>query len=138
MNQDETKRPDAAGGRLRYVAIYNLQTRPEQLPRKMLQMWVLAAVALSLAVTHLVRTRYARSINRFNGPLLASFTDAWRMYYYCSNQKVPFQELHDHYGEVVRIGPNALSFSSPQAIPEIFGPGKNWQKVCSCESVTSI
>lgn len=84
---------------------------------------------LALVIIRLLAFRYIHGIRRFNGPFLASFTDAWRVFYYYSNTKLPFQELHEQYGDVVRIGPRALSFGNPQAVRDIFGPGKNWRKV---------
>lgn len=37
--------------------------------------------------------------------------------------------LHNKYGDVVRVGPNVLSFAQPKAIKDIYGPGKVWEKV---------
>ena len=73
--------------------------------------------------------RYIHSLRRFKGPLLASFTNAWRLFYNYRNTKVPFKDLHNRYGDIVRIGPNVLSFRDPQAIRDIYGAGKNWNKV---------
>ena len=39
--------------------------------------------------------------------------------------------MHEKYGDVVRIGPNVLSFRQPQAIKDIYGPGKQFKKVYS-------
>lgn len=86
------------------------------------------ATSLALVIIRLLTFRYTYGIRRFNGPYLASFTDAWRVFYYCSNIKLPFQELHEQHGDIVRIGPRALSFAKPQAVRDIFGPGKNWRR----------
>lgn len=37
--------------------------------------------------------------------------------------------MHEKYGDIVRMGPNVLSFSQPQAIRDIYGPGKQFKKV---------
>jgi hypothetical protein len=37
--------------------------------------------------------------------------------------------MHEKYGDVVRMGPNVLSFGQPQAIKDIYGPGKQFKKV---------
>jgi hypothetical protein len=37
--------------------------------------------------------------------------------------------LHKKHGEIVRLGPKMLSFSSPDAVKDIYGPGKNFVKV---------
>lgn len=73
--------------------------------------------------------RYTYGLSRFNGPLLASFTDTWRLLYNYRAIGKPYIDIHDRWGDVVRVGPNALSFRDPQAIRDIFGAGKNWDKV---------
>lgn len=35
-----------------------------------------------------------------------------------------FRHLHDKYGDVVRYSPNALSYTSPRAWDEVYGPYK--------------
>ena len=89
-------------------------------------------LGLGLIVMLVIRSlsfRYTYGLRRFNGPLLASFTDAWRLFYNYRNTGIPFKDLHDRWGKVVRVGPNALSFQDPQAMRDIFGAGKNWNKV---------
>lgn len=84
-----------------------------------------------ILVIRLVSFRYSYGLRRFNGPLLASFTDAWRSFYNYRTTGVPFKDVHDRWGKVVRVGPNVLSFQDPQAMRDIFGAGKNWNKVCT-------
>ena len=72
--------------------------------------------------------RYTYGLRRFKGPLLASFTNAWRALYHCRNTGIPFKDVHDRFGDIVRVGPNVLSFRDAQAIRDIYGPGKNWEK----------
>jgi hypothetical protein len=38
--------------------------------------------------------------------------------------------LHEKHGEVVRLGPNCLSFSDPKALKTIYGLNKGFVKVC--------
>lgn len=81
-------------------------------------------------VVRLVSLRYQRELHKFNGPFLASFTDLWRMCHaYANNDRPPMVHLHEKYGDIVRVGPNVLSFAQPQAIKDIYGPGKVWEKV---------
>ncbi|KAL6718680.1 hypothetical protein ACLMJK_002914 [Lecanora helva] len=75
-----------------------------------------------------LRSRYGYGLHKFQGPLLASLTDFWRFYFAYHKNLFPMRELHERYGDVVRIGPNALTFSNPQAVKDIFGAGKNWKK----------
>ena len=89
-------------------------------------------LGLGLIVTLVIKFfsfRYTYGLRRFNGPLLASFTDAWRSFYNYRTTGIPFRDLHDRWGKIVRVGPNALSFQDPQAMRDIFGAGKNWNKV---------
>ncbi len=76
-------------------------------------------------------SRYAHGLQKFDGPFLASLTDFWRLFYSYRGTLFPMRDLHERYGSVVRYGPNTLTFSDPQAVKDIFGAGKNWDKVNS-------
>lgn len=93
-----------------------------------LRSWISLALVLTVGIRFLY-SRYICGLRRFKGPLLASFTDAWRFSYNCRHTGIPLRDLHDRFGDIVRIGPNVLSFRDPQAIRDIFGAGKNWSKV---------
>ena len=96
--------------------------RPETL------LWLIGTFIL----IHLISLRYQHGLNKFKGPFLASFTDFWRMCHaYANNHRPPMIHLHDKFGDVVRVGPNVLSFAQPLAIKDIYGPGKVWEKVRS-------
>jgi hypothetical protein len=43
--------------------------------------------------------------------------------------KAMYADIHEKYGDIVRVGPNELSFADPKAIREIYGPGGSSQKV---------
>jgi len=83
-----------------------------------------------ITVSLLLYSRYGYGLNSFPGPSLASFTDAWRVWntWYHKHEK-PLVRLHEKYGDVVRIGPRVLSFSSPDAVKEIYGTQQNYKKV---------
>ena len=87
------------------------------------------SLCLLAVLIRLVSFRYTYGINKFRGPVLASFTDLWRAAHAYRGTLFPLRDLHDKYGDVVRIGPRALSFRDPRAIKDIFGAGKNWEKV---------
>ena len=90
--------------------------------------WLISLVA----VVRLLYLRYHDSLHNYNGPFLASFTNLWRVYHSYSNRYgKPLINIHEKYGSVVRLGPNVLSFGQPQAIRDIYGPGKNFGKVNS-------
>jgi hypothetical protein len=95
------------------------------------------AVAILFAFVILLifslRTRYSRGLRKFDGPFLASITDFWKLWYaLTSSQKQMYTDIHEKYGEIVRVGPNELSFANPKAIRDIYGPKGSSQKVESC------
>lgn len=58
------------------------------------------------------------------GPFYACVSDLWRGY----AQKSPnfsrrLHKLHQNHGQVVRIGPNVVSISEPEAIARVYGSG---------------
>ena len=93
--------------------------------------WLGFGFVLTLAVIRLFATRYLSSLRKFNGPVLASFTNAWRLnYVYWHSNEPPMLKIHEKCGDIVRIGPNVLAFRQPQALSEIYGPhGRNFTKV---------
>lgn len=81
-------------------------------------------------VVYLLRNRYHNGLNKYPGPFLASFTDWWRFWdVYGRRTEVTHQILHKKYGEVVRLGPNMLSFANPEALKTIYGLNKGFIKV---------
>lgn len=81
---------------------------------------------------NLLRARYSRGFNKFNGPFLASITDLWKLWYaFTGSQKQLYVDIHQKYGDIVRVGPNELSFADPRAIRDIYGPGGGSQKARS-------
>ena len=94
----------------------------------------LGLALITMLAIRILSFRYTYGLRHFKGPVLASFTDAWRFFYNYRAIGKPYIDLHDRWGDVVRVGPNALSFRDPQAISDIFGAGKNWIKVCTLRS----
>lgn len=92
--------------------------------------WFPILVAAVLA--RLVRNRYHNGMNKYPGPFLASLTDWWRLWdVYCQRPELTHQRLHAKYGDVVRLGPNMLSFADPKALKAIYGLNKGFVKVSS-------
>ena len=84
----------------------------------------------TLAIARLLSYRYKKGLAKHKGPFLASFTDLWKCCYaYTHMNRPPMLDLHEEYGDIVRIGPNTLSFGCPEAIKDIYGAGKAWDKV---------
>lgn len=95
------------------------------------EIWFLCLSAL--VTGRLLYFRYKKGFSKYNGPFLASFTDLWRVFHVYSNMdKPPMLDLHEQYGDIVRVGPNILSFGKPEAIKDIYGAGKAWDKVHAC------
>ena len=91
--------------------------------------WALALTAVTLA--WLVRNRYHHGLNKYPGPFLASITDWWRFWdVYGQRPEVTLRNLHAKHGDIVRIGPNTLSFSDPAVLKQIYGLSKGYVKVC--------
>lgn len=92
------------------------------------KVWILSLIALATA--RLLFFRYKKGLSKYNGPFLASFTDLWRVFHTYSNMhNPPMVDLHKNYGDIVRVGPNTISFAKPEAIKDIYGPGRAWNKV---------
>lgn len=96
--------------------------------RVVVQHWLLISVAVLLL--WLARNRYHNGLSKYPGPFLASITDWWRFFdVYGRRPEVTHRALHKKYGDVVRLGPNTLSFSDPKALKTIYGLNKGFIKV---------
>jgi tryprostatin B 6-hydroxylase len=78
----------------------------------------LATLGLSITLYRL----FFHPLRRYPGPVLAKLTK-WTGAYWTATGDLHtiVQALHEKYGEIVRIGPNELSFSNPDAIKAIHG-----------------
>ncbi|KAK3941462.1 hypothetical protein QBC46DRAFT_431297 [Diplogelasinospora grovesii] len=91
------------------------------------QHWL--AVTLSLVLAWLVKNRYNKGLNKYPGPFLASLTDWWRFWdVYRRRPERTHIALHKKHGDVVRLGPNVLSFADPDALKVIYGLNKGFVK----------
>lgn len=87
---------------------------------------VLVTVGL-LLLSSIARSYYR--LSHIPGPLLAKFTDLWRLLRVKrGDSHDTFVALHEQYGDIVRIGPNCVSVSKPDAIPMIYGIQKGFVK----------
>lgn len=61
---------------------------------------------------------------------MASLTDWWRFVDVWNRRpEITHLKLHEKYGDVVRLGPNTLSFADPAALKAIYGLNKGYVKV---------
>ncbi|KAI0405100.1 cytochrome P450 [Xylaria palmicola] len=89
--------------------------------------WALAVVGAIGA--WLIRNRYYTGLNAYPGPFIASLTDLWRLWDVWGRQsETTHRQLHAKYGDVVRLGPNTLSFADPKALKTIYGLNKGFIK----------
>jgi len=93
-----------------------------------LQYW---PVVLGLAlVGWLGKNYFSNGLNKYPGPALAGFTNWWRFFDVLGRQHQWTQlALHKKHGDIVRLGPNVLSFADPKALKEIYGLNKGFVKV---------
>lgn len=74
-----------------------------------------------LVLLRCIHNRYFYQLNHIPGPFLASCTDLWRLFHVWNRRpELVHIRLHEQYGRLVRIGPNAVSVSDPDAIPVIY------------------
>ncbi|KAF8270117.1 high nitrogen upregulated cytochrome P450 monooxygenase 2 [Lactarius quietus] len=94
--------------------------------------WSTAAVLLAFLTHGSAVTSFAliyrlspfHPLAKYPGPAIAK-TSKWWVAYICAtgNLQRYLKNLHDHYGDVVRIGPNELSIRDPSLIHPILGQG---------------
>jgi hypothetical protein len=90
----------------------------------------LPAVLAVACVGYLLSNYFNRGLNQYPGPILASLTNWWRFWdVYNRRPEVTHLNLHAKHGDVVRLGPNSLSFADPKAIKQIYGLNKGYIKV---------
>ena len=82
-----------------------------------------------LLVTRALYKRYASPLRKYPGPLLASFSRLWKVRSTASGQtQYDHIRIHEKYGPVVRIAPNEVSISSPEAARTVLSAGKRFYK----------
>lgn len=84
----------------------------------------------SLLLLYFCLNYFYNSLNAFPGPFWAHLTDIWR-YVDVKGRRPELTHiaLHRKYGDVVRLGPNTLSFADPKATKVIYGLNKGLTKV---------
>jgi hypothetical protein len=82
-----------------------------------------------LFIAYLLTNYFNHGLNRYPGPLLASFTNWWRLWIvYNRRPELSHIALHAKHGPIVRLGPNTVSFSDPKALKAIYGLNKGFIK----------
>lgn len=71
---------------------------------------------------HMVYNLFFHPLAKFPGPRLASATSFVYWYHWLNGNTLHyFESTHEEYGEVVRISPDRLIFTNPQAWKDIYG-----------------
>ena len=88
------------------------------------------SISLLFLICYLARAQFHNGLQKYPGPFLASFTDWWRFFDVLGRRpEVSHIELHRKHGDIVRLGPNCLSFADPKALRTIYGLNKGFTKV---------
>lgn len=94
------------------------------------RLFVGLGVLVLFGVVLAVRTRYRRGLKQLPGPFLASVSPLDRILTAASGQQFKRHlEYHEKYGPVVRVGPNHVSFSNSDLIPQVYGITSRFLKV---------
>lgn len=92
-----------------------------------LQHWPTAA--LFCLAAYLARNYFYNGLHRYPGPVLASLTNWWRFFDVLGRRPdITHIRLHRKHGDIVRLGPNMLSFADPRALKTIYGLNKGLTK----------
>lgn len=81
-------------------------------------------------VAYFLSNYFKHGLNKYPGPVLARFTNLWRVVdVWGRRPDITHLRLHRQHGDVVRLGPNTLSFANPRALKQIYGLNKGFVKV---------
>lgn len=88
-------------------------------------------VAVAIWIFYCVRD----PLRKVPGPTIARFSRLWLIVVDSSGQRTrTIHNLHKKHGSVVRVGPRELSFSTRQAMRDIYGPNNTLIKAPSYEA----
>jgi hypothetical protein len=88
-------------------------------------------VTVSVALAFLLGNKYWKGLNKYPGHWAAGYSNWWRLWDVNKrDHHWTTINLHRKHGDVVRLGPNVLSFADPRAIKAIYGLNKGVTKVC--------
>ena len=88
-------------------------------------LWPICAAAIPLAWLSIrVHKALFSPLLKVPGPYFTFITDVWLMLQeFMGNRREYIHQLHKQYGPVVRLGPNEVSFTSVEALKEIYSSG---------------
>ncbi|KAL2065505.1 hypothetical protein VTL71DRAFT_3175 [Oculimacula yallundae] len=84
---------------------------------------------LLLVVLSYLFSAFVTPLRKIPGPFLARFTGLYRLSMVSKGDApLNYRAIHRKYGPIVRVGPNHVSISDPNMIPEIYGIGSKYLK----------
>lgn len=97
------------------------------------------ALSLVCLVLYSIYYRWFHPLAGYPGPFLASVTNLWKVYQ-LSTLHLPetLERAHDKYGDVVRVGPNDLSFRTSSAYNVIYKGGRALPKTKFYDAFTAF
>jgi hypothetical protein len=96
--------------------------------RFLLQHYLL--ILASLTVARIVYLKYISEYSDIPGPFLASISPLWKVYgAWNGTLHKDILKGHQKYGRLLRIAPDEISISDPEAIKIIYGIGSGFTKV---------
>jgi len=82
-----------------------------------------------LPLTWVVYQTCLNPISKFPGPFWAKINPLWHLYQYLTGDRHKrFTQLHNKYGDIIRVGINDLSVCNVEAQKEIYGYSSNFVK----------
>ncbi|KAG4435700.1 hypothetical protein IFR05_008812 [Cadophora sp. M221] len=90
---------------------------------------IVAKLGGHIKVQSISENKHGNGIGRIPGPLLAAYSDWWRLWLvWRGRPEVAHIKLHEKYGPVVRLGPNMVSYSDPDAVKVIYALNAGYVK----------
>ena len=93
---------------------------------------MLAVIIISLLVALIIWwvVLNAFRLPNINGPFIARYTDLWRLVkVHQGDMHNVYLDLHKNYGNLVRVGPNCVSVSGPEALAAVYNISEKLPKV---------
>jgi hypothetical protein len=90
--------------------------------------WIV--ILFTLVTINFLSNYFYNGLHKYPGPPFAHCTNFWRFLDVLKGQPhLTHLRLHRTHGDIVRIGPNVLSFANPKALRTIYAINRGFVKV---------